>query len=667
MGKTKKTRKNTRARVNPLTGHRAAVGAGIAAATSAASSSSEVAPLIARLKSADPKEKAMAIGTLGVLCENGPMRQVLLKEKLVQTVMEYCLHDASREVETEAFGLLRNLAIDEGYDVIKFMWRQNVWASVETALAGAAAGFGPEWERRSGPERELAYDFCENVLSLVVVMATSDEVIFESVFAKIDPLVRFVLEVLAAPVSERLVHAALDFLYEFSTESDQFVELLRLQAGEGSLNFDALDQRGDRLTAVYLDGIRFNTMENADHTACGEVLLSLYTTCSTIDLAEVVRTLNDTAPLQSGGGSGGSGSGSGAVSGAGSGSGSGAGAGAGADTGAATDTSSDGGAAAAKRATQAAAAARADLRALEVSLDLVTAVLEVLSISHFQRPVVLSDDIVAHVLLGKVLPFLVEVVKFEIAHQGRLLVLNRALVALNNFCWLMLANDKVPTAWFELSTGVWDLMQQVVASAGAGTSGAGASGASGAGAGAASLAALPTASVELQKTVLSILWGIAKAIGPTVQQKVQMSMIQQLVAQVKGLSKSDDESLELYLAIMGFLGAVAPLVSDTSVVSEVGGFLMATVDATVDVVDPMHTEVAIEALNLVYDVFGDKSYPWDAPVFVEQGYLARLREFEPRVKVMFKKVDKNKHHQLKAKAEETWQNLGRFIQYKESE
>ncbi|CAN3376548.1 hypothetical protein DIURU_002701 [Diutina rugosa] len=591
MGKVKKSKKNPRSRVNPLKKKPET------AAPVADEGKSQVLPLINKLKSADAKEKAMAIGTLNILAENPQMRKLLLKERIVATVMEYALNDNSREVVVESFGLLRNLAIEEGYDVVKYMWRQNVWASLQAAFEAIAAQFASGWDDLAGPEKALVYDWCENVLSLVVVMATTDEVIFESVFNKIDPLLQFVYTALSQKQSPRLVHAGLDFIYEFLSESTQFVDLVSSQAEK--LPLANLDAQGDRLTGVYVDGIKYNFTSSPDDYA--RILLSLYDTCSSVDLEGIIKLLQSTEPIS-------------------------------ADTDSATHA-------------KAQAEARADLRALEVSLDLITSILEGLSINErkFNAPVKLSDDLLQNVLFAKVWPMITEIVKFELNHDGSLYLLNRALYAMNNFCWLMLANQKLPVQWFEHSNAGWDLVDAVVQKASS------------------------QSANDLQKTTLSIMWGISKAQGPQIKNKLRREFVDSLITTVGTINHEDDDQVDLKLAIMGFLASVAPQLEDITLIGAVGNFLMQTAETMSTPVNANCTRLTIEALNLIYDLFGDKEYPYDQPVFVAQGYLPRLEALEPQVKVMFKKVDRNKFNQLKVEAEEAWVNLGRFIEYKHDE
>ena len=74
---------------------------------------------------------------------------------------------------------------------------------------------------------------------------------------------------------------------------------------------------------------------------------------------------------------------------------------------------------------------------------------------------------------------------------------------------------------------------------------------------------------------------------------------------------------------------------------------------------------AVEALNQLFDIYGDETKEWDKLVFWKDNFLQHLEEAAPRVKAMVKMVDKRKTTELRVRAEEANLNLSRFIQYKQ--
>lgn len=119
MGKLKRGRKNQKARVNPIANN-SKKNFDKQEIKDENTRNSKILPLINNLKSSVPNDKTMALGAITVLCEDERMRKLLLKEKLVLIIMEQCLNDSNDEIVVESFGLLRNIGIEEGYEVTKF-------------------------------------------------------------------------------------------------------------------------------------------------------------------------------------------------------------------------------------------------------------------------------------------------------------------------------------------------------------------------------------------------------------------------------------------------------------------------------------------------------------------------------------------------------------------
>jgi len=75
-------------------------------------------------------------------------------------------------------------------------------------------------------------------------------------------------------------------------------------------------------------------------------------------------------------------------------------------------------------------------------------------------------------------------------------------------------------------------------------------------------------------------------------------------------------------------------------------------------------EIVCEALNAIYDAYGDKSYDYDTPVFINGGYLAKLKQSYPVVHRKTKSIDRRRKRDLRDRADEALYNLRAFIDYK---
>lgn len=611
---------------------------------------SKILPLINKLQSSVPNERAMAMGAIGILAEDTRMRKLLLKEKLILILMEQCLNDSNDEIVVELYGLLRNLAIEEGYDVCKFYWRSNIWASIEAGINKIETSFkfleeneastgSADKKAKDKSKIQLLYDFTENLLSLVAGIANSSEDLFDAVLDKIDIPLALVTNLLQwnSPklrVTIKLYNALLNCLFEFTAESLPFIQKL---AQVQNFQLDQLiacvndpAQVNNKLGKIYVEGIKFNVYEvlhkyNFKQELATEILSTVFDVSTTIDLAKVNETLfkpidNAEDPITK--------NENGELS--------------------VPFLSSKG------EETPEKIQANADLLCVETSLDLIASLLEFISTNEdlIEDPIILSESTLS-ILIEKVYPFSMELLKFEIDHQFKLQLTEKALVVLNNLTWLFLSNSAIPTEWYERLINVIDITKIL----------------------------LSKENIDYQKQCLNILWGASKSLGPEIRAKLDESMIESLIKinqefisssfqdEVEGNLEDDRlAKLEVFLTATGFLGSIASIVENTDITRVIAEFLLQLITFFHDKSQySLCNEIVIESLNLIYDIFGDSLYSYDRAVFYEGGYIERLQQIEPRVKVMYKRIDKNRNPQLKVRGEEALLNLGRFIQYKQSE
>ena len=110
MGKSKKRSRASRNRLNPLNkdGNKTDL-----SKKDASLVARKIVPLIKQLQSAVPNDRNIALSSLSVLCEDPHMRHLLLKEKLIQIILNNLLNDNNMDIVIEAVGLLRNLTLEE--------------------------------------------------------------------------------------------------------------------------------------------------------------------------------------------------------------------------------------------------------------------------------------------------------------------------------------------------------------------------------------------------------------------------------------------------------------------------------------------------------------------------------------------------------------------------
>lgn len=644
MAKLKRGKRNQRARHNPM--GQKGVGSGMDSKQDETTRNTKILPLLEKLQSSSPNDKSMALGAITVLAEDEKMRKMMMKEKLIQIVMEKCLTDNNDELIVEAFGLLRNLGIDEGYDVLKYYWRSNIWVTIEASLAKVEQSFKFLQENKDltlsrstnvmdlnagsnkkkedeKSKQQLLFDFTEHIISLIIILGNSSDDLYESVFDKLDPVLTFVIHLINYNISHqkltnKLHNCLLEFIYEFSNESDAFIKKLQLT----ELSLPGLEsfagtkfQESNALGKTYVEGIKFHLNEvinnGADKYTIGyDILAHLFNNLSNIDLQELKKNLtpNDNAnePIKNSG---------------------------------------------IKDDYERKQSCRNNLTNLEIAVDLTTSIFEYLAINDdFRQSVVLPEEIV-ELIFKTILPSLVELIQFELNNNGSLLLLDKLTVCLNNLAWLMISIENTPIKWFESSSQVWELVLKVSSSE----------------------------DEAIQANSLNILWALVKAFGLEIKSQVSVDMVNLLINKGQGyMNQLQDEKNSLtfeqvncYLSIVGFTGNLAVIIENTEITFNISEFLLKTIQVFIvpqnHQNDPKRIELVIESINVLFDIFGDKDYSYDYEIFVQQDYLNKLSGLVTPMKDMYKKVDKNRFGDLKIRAEETWNNLERFIKYKQSE
>lgn len=650
MGKLKKSRKNKKARVNPLQRSDGSNDVNGSANPERDENlrQSKILPLIAKLASTVPNDKSMALAAITVLCDDAHLRTLFLKDRIISILMESCLNDSSDEIVVEAYGVLRNLAIEQGPEVIKFLWRSDIWTPLQAALEKIKASFAYLLQNGPGKDKSkssLLYDFAENILSLILILCTELDHDYDILKPKISPALDLICDLLnhqSSPsphfkVSSSLYNALLEFVHDLSCQFPEFASALS-QNNTFSLSLCrsyvyGLTLQTPVLPRIYVESITFNIETSVPlplskkEPLCKQILDNVVSQLLTIDLNQLVSDLsalklpdNAQLPIHKPLGP--------------------------------VNTLE----AALSQDASHTRKVQLTLTALEISLDLIASVLEYLaheddevsSAGESETSNGLLSDTIDETLVGRVGAILCELLQFELSNQQALSLTTKTLIALNNLTWLVNLSPVMPASWFERSGMIWD----------------------------GALTALAHNDVLLQKNCLSTMWAIAKAWGPETSNKVNEELINKLVSlahearsAVDSAANLDEDSLDWYVALVGFLGTVAPVANSSPITSAIGQFLLELVFWTTltPSADPAVAEVFVEGLNMIYDTFSDKAFPYDLNVFVQQKYLEKLVEMEPQVRHAYKLIDRNKLPLAKDRAQEAFLNLGRFIQYKRKE
>lgn len=130
MGRSSRARKNReKVRADPLGGVRNLdIGQHIALRES------KILPVVKNLSSLDANERIQAVTAVTNLVEDQTCRKLLLKERIVAALMERALNDSEPEVVVRGWGALRNLAVEEGYDVCLHLYRKDILTPAAAAI-----------------------------------------------------------------------------------------------------------------------------------------------------------------------------------------------------------------------------------------------------------------------------------------------------------------------------------------------------------------------------------------------------------------------------------------------------------------------------------------------------------------------------------------------------
>ncbi|KAH3671111.1 hypothetical protein OGAPHI_000822 [Ogataea philodendri] len=225
----------------------------------------KIAPLLDKLKSDATNDRSMAVGAINTLCDTDPeIRKLFLKSDLIRTILTKLVHDSSDEVVVESFGLLRNLIIEEGYDLSVFLWRSDIWTVLEHSFSKAKNSLDHiKDEKVSGEQRRLLFDFIENIIACLgsLSLEISTEVFHSDIFPKMvaSGIPKFVITLIEKNLSKSLTLTSLEFLYDLSTISTPFIEAFSQDDSVKQI-FGSLNVSND-LSKVYLLGLHFQTLE----------------------------------------------------------------------------------------------------------------------------------------------------------------------------------------------------------------------------------------------------------------------------------------------------------------------------------------------------------------------------------------------------------------------
>lgn len=262
-------------------------------------------------------------------------------------------------------------------------------------------------------------------------------------------------------------------------------------------------------------------------------------------------------------------------------------------------------------------------------------------------------------LIHKAVPQLIRLSSMPVQSEEGLAIQSHALAALNNISWTISClefadgeNAHILSAWYPAAKRIW--LKAI-----------------------APILEADSADLKLATQVTGLAWAVARILNgetPTngSPHRKFMSLYHaskaqaQAQAQGDGISEPEDPFQSLGVKCIGVLGSMARDPAPLEVNREVGVFLVTLLSSKAEDAASQATPPAevVEALNQLFDMYGDEEAPCDREVFWKDGFLKHLEEFVPRMRALTKGIDKRTQTELRTRADEALLNLGRFVQYK---
>lgn len=265
----------------------------------------------------------------------------------------------------------------------------------------------------------------------------------------------------------------------------------------------------------------------------------------------------------------------------------------------------------------------------------------------------MTDDLpVLKPLLQLAIPELIRISSIQPSNEIARAIKGHALSAVNNIAWSLSLVDfsegdsaSLLAAWAPAATAIWEqLISPILAS--------------------------DTADLVLATRVTGLAWAVARVLRS--QTPLQPSEHQKFIAlyhATKGSSSADQASnstdaedpfQSLGVKCVGVLGELAldPCPIDRN--RQLGTFLVTVVSSLPET----PAADAVEALNQLFDIYGEEEYAYDNAVFWADNFAKHLEAAVPKVRTMVKSVNKKTQAELRLRADESLTNLTRFLAYK---
>lgn len=617
MGKLKRRSRSSQHRNNPLRARGSGSSEQIGPETAAGGS--KVAPLIAKLqaKGLTGNERSIVLSTISVMCEEPKLRSLFLKEKLIPVLLENYIKEEGasqlggidEEITVESYGLLRNLIIEEGYDVCMYLWRQGIFGVLLSSLSRIET---INMEEKTPAEQSLVFDYIENIISIINLVGDSSDKIFGEIMGSIEPILRIVFKLIKNGVdtqnsklliSQSLYNILLNLIYDFSTESAEFVKLVEAESKQ--IEFKSL-LNSNFLTKVLILGINLQFYEvngsTGEHSSQDDAVFYRNMVTELLKGMREFDLAGKTAELQK-------------------------------------LKTFDGGQAAAstiKNQLKQFQHVKSEFEAIEISVELISVIFEIMGVNE----IMLTDDhneSGSHYNVSELCFVLVDTL-CKLSEHGEFQ--SKCYAALNNMSWYLMQFHHSDLSSRLLEFGLKELKFKNRALA-----------------------------IDMRTNLAGVVWSSLMMLEHMVlDQGTVQGLIMHFEEQLQSEHKNQDEYREYFVRMVGVLGVIATQSVESNLkVSQLFVSVLKELKETETPLSVLQVTLLTEIVAEMFKIYNDKAFEYDEPVFRQGQYLNVLEGLASRFKSEAKLVDKHAQPELRQRALQVHQDLLRFIDYKQNE
>ncbi|KAK1635411.1 hypothetical protein BDP81DRAFT_37721 [Colletotrichum phormii] len=635
-----------------------------------------ILPVIKDLQSAEPKSRTAAAEAVSNLVSNEKCRKLLLREQIVHIVLNETLTDASLDSRAAGWDILRVLAEEEEADFCIHLYRQDVLSAIgfasQTIIQNLAKG-----SSLSKGESKVTWTITESVIGLLSALAEAQDEVLEAIVG-IEGIKHLLFTVVAHPdTPSSICLDALSALLTLSEDNQRLAEdvvaddspkplttLTKLQEVAGAKGVLACGILHNIFTTLHWFDSTPGPKDLSDASLIPTLSSALKNTTQDNDLPSKSQWSNPTEVLQL------------ALEIL-------------ADVGTTLQQSLQGGSDSKKVKEEwngiedDDTAMDEDVKEdngsgdedipegededddsmdedeMQADMDLVTG-----ADDDVDEEPSMDDLPTLRELVQQAIPQLIALATPSSQAEGDVRVQAHALAALSNIAWSISVfdfsddhNAGILKAWAPSGKAVWC---KVIAP----------------------ILAANTADVELATKVTSLAWAVSRslprrlplggdehtkfmALYHATKNLPQKQAAETAANGAANGDKAKDEEPEdpfqgLGVKCIGVLGQLARDPAPVALNREIGVFLITVVTALPET----PAADAVEALNQLFDIYGDEDIPCDKEVFWKDNFIQHLEAAQPKVKALVKTIDKRTLPELRTRTEEAVLNLGRFISYK---